>query len=210
MRFFKYMLLFVMLLAVPAQAEDTAMRIQRQYESLTSFSADFSQTLTNAASGEAEKRSGSIHFRQPQNILWETKTPEPEVLLVGDTAVWNYFPSEEVAYKYPVDQILGSKTVLRFLSGKANLKEDFYIEETPAQDGGARLKLIPKNPEPTMVEAEVWVKADTAMITKVLVVDFYANTNEVELDNVVLNPDLPDGMFRFAAPQGVDVLDNTK
>jgi outer membrane lipoprotein carrier protein len=198
-----------MLLATPAQAEDTATRIQRQYENLTSFSADFSQTLTNAASGEAEKRSGSIHFRQPQNILWETKTPEPEILMVGDSAVWNYFPAEEVAYKYPVEQILGSKTVLRFLSGKANLKEDFYVEETPAQDGGAKLKLIPKNPEPTMIEAEVWVN-DTGMITKVLVVDFYANTNEVELNNVVLNPGLTDGMFRFEAPKGVDVFDNTQ
>jgi len=210
MKFIAYILPILLALAAPARAEDIATRIQRQYENLNSFSADFKQSLTNAASGEMQMRAGSFHFRQPQSIRWETRTPEPELLVIGEDAVWNYFPEEETAYKYPVEQILGSKTVLRFLSGKANLKEDFYITETPTQEGGAKLTLTPKNPEPTMVEAAIWVKQDTAMITKVLVVDFYANQNQVELDNVVLNPDLSDGMFRFEAPQGVDVFDNTQ
>jgi outer membrane lipoprotein carrier protein len=107
-----------------------------------------------------------------------------------------------------VEQVLGSKTVLRFLSGKANLEEDFYIEPQDAE-GCVRLKLTPKSPEPSMVEATIWVNPDTALISRVEVVDFYANTNIVELDNLILNPDLPDRMFSFEPPKGVEVLDNT-
>jgi outer membrane lipoprotein carrier protein len=210
MKIFKYMLLAILVVAGPAHAEDLTGRIQKQYEALKSFSAEFDQTLTNAASGQVEQRSGRIHFKQPRFILWKTETPETEILLIGKDAVWNYFPEEEVAYRYPLEQVLGSKTVLRFLSGKADLKEDFYIERQPTEEGRVKLVLTPVNPEPSLVEATVWVEPDSALITKVLVVDFYANTNLVDLDNLILNPDLRDSMFHFEPPKGVDVFDNTQ
>lgn len=210
MNFLKYMLLMLLLLPATARAGDIAADIQKQYENLVSFSADFNQTLTNAASGESEKRSGQIHFKKPQYILWRTETPEPEILIVGKEAVWDYFPAEQTAYKYTKDEILGSKTVLRFISGEAHLKEEFYVEEEQTGEGGVTLKLIPRNPEPAMVEAALWVKPDKALITKVLVIDFYANKNLVELENLILNPDLSDGMFDFEPPPGVDVFDNTR
>ena len=207
----KIVLMFIMLVfcAQVAQAEDIAVKIQNQYEKLSAFSADFTQELTNAASKQTQVRKGDIMFKQPQFIRWETKTPEPELLIVGDQTVWNYIPDEELALKFKFSQVFTSKTMLRFLSGKANIREDFMLKDQGDDNGYTKLRLIPKEPEPGLVLAYLWVDHESNMLRKVLVVDFYGNGNQVELENLKLNPELEDGLFQFTPPEGVEVEDNT-
>ncbi len=190
--------------------DDITARIQRQYESLHSFQADIEQTLTNAASGDKRVRHGNIAFRAPGMVRWETTSPEPELIVAGDGPVWDYFADEQTAYKYPRQQILGGKTMLRFLSGQARLDEDFYV--TVHREGASlvRLELVPKEPEANLVQAEAWVTDEMAMLTRVKLVDFFGNVNDVRLENLLLNPDLPDSLFTFTPPKGAEILDNTK
>lgn len=205
--------------AQPGQpGRDMADRIQTRYEQLKSFTADFSQTLTNAASGQAETRSGKIWFGQPSRVRWVTEKPDGEVLVIGPEFAWDYLEDENVAIKYRVEGLLSSKTILRFISGKANLREDFVIKTDwqGADDVRARwgkgltiLQLVPKEPEPGMVLAFVGVEPDTALFRQIMIVDFYGNGNEVRLDNVKLDQPLGDDLFEFTPPDGVEVEDNT-
>lgn len=209
--FRKILLVFVCLCVVPFQvsASEITARIQQQYTSLQSFHAHFVQKLTNAATREVEVRSGMIAFAKPRSIRWETVSPEKELLLVGKDAVWDYFPEEEVAYRYAVEQVLQSKTMLRFISGEANLEEDFVIEDQGEDEGQRKLKLIPKEPESNLVLAYLWVHPDTNMLGKVLIVDFFGNGNELELSEVRLNTPLAPDTFIFTPPEGVEVQDST-
>ena len=92
------------------------------------------------------------------------------------------------------------------------MDEDFVIT-TQGPDGTAggltKLRLVPKEPEPSLVLGYVWVEEGSGMIRKVLLVDFYGNGNQVELADLRLNPDLDDELFRFTPPAGVVVEDNT-
>lgn len=201
------------LAAAPARAADVdavVKAMQQRYETLGSFTADFTQRMKNAASGDEEERTGTIAYRQPVLVRWETKTPEPELLVVGKDAVWNYFPDEQSAYKYTAEQVLSSKTVLRFLSGKARLDEDFWVASQGRDQGWEKLELVPKEPETEMVQAYLWLDPDHALLQKVLVIDFFGNENAVTLNNVVLNPDLTDATFTFSPPADTNIYDNTK
>ncbi len=197
-------------LPLPALAGQTAAHMQRQYEALASFTADFVQTLTNAQTGEKEVRKGTIAFRQPALVRWDTVSPEKQLLVVGDTAVWDYYADEKAAYKYPTTDVLSSKTMLRFISGKARLEQDFYVTEHPEKDGLLEMELVPREAEPGLVQATVWVTPGTYMLYRVLLVDFYGNQNDLSLDNLLLNPDLPKAGFEFSPPAGTKVFDNTK
>lgn len=197
-------------LPLPALAGQTAAHMQQQYEALTSFTADFVQTLTNAQTGEKEVRKGTIAFRQPALVRWDTVSPEKQLLVVGDKAVWDYYADEKAAYKYPTTDVLSSKTMLRFISGKARLEQDFYVTEHPEKDGLLEMELVPKEAEPGLVQATVWVTPGTYMLYRVLLVDFYGNQNDLSLDNLLLNPDLPRQGFEFSPPSGTKVFDNTK
>ena len=201
----------VVLFLFPLQvsAGEMTTRIQQQYASLNSFQASFVQKLTNAATREVEVRSGSIAFAKPRSIRWETVSPEKELLLVGTDVVWDYFSEEDVVYKYSVEQVLQSKTMLRFISGEANLKEDFVIEDQGDDAGMRKLKLIPKEPESNLVLAYIWVHPATNMLGRILIVDFFGNGNELELSKVVLNLSIDPAMFTFTPPQGVDVQDSS-
>lgn len=199
----------VVLLPSLGECENITERMQRQYEELQSFRAQFDQVLTNAASRESEERAGSIEFMQPSLVRWTTVTPEKEVLVVGRKFVWDYYPADEVAFKYRLDQMFSSRTMLRFLSGQANLAEDFVVDKQSEEKGMVHLSLVPKNPEPGLVRAEAWIDPDTALLRGVLIEDFYGNTNRLFLKNIKLNVGLTAEHFDFAPPKGVVVQDSS-
>lgn len=213
MRIGKSLIVFAALLALllpaAAQANKLTDAIQKRYDSLSSFQTDFQQELTNAASGSVEKRSGKIWFKQSL-VRWETHKPEKELLVVGQNAVWNYFEADKVALKYRSNQVFNSKTMIRFLSGKANLKEDFKIEEQGTENGLTKLRLVPKEPEPTMVLAYIWVDTKTSLLGRVLIVDFFGNGNQVTLNNLQLDKRADAKLFEFTPPSGTQIKDNTK
>jgi outer membrane lipoprotein carrier protein len=203
----------------PIPAQDLPDLIQKRYETLKTFRADFTQELTNVASGQVDKREGKIWFRQPSQVRWETSAPEKELLVVGPEFAWDYIPDEELAIKYGVTSLLDSKTILRFLSGQANIKEDFVVKtEWPGADAVRAkwgkdltvLQLLPKEAEPGMVLAFVGVEPDTGLLRQVMIVDFYGNGNEVTLSNVETDVDLAPDMFAFTPPEGTHVEDNTR
>jgi len=218
MRLFKLWLMVVVLLgSATANAwagPEIAGKIQKQYQSISSFAADFNQELVNAASKEREIRSGKIAFSQPGLIRWETVTPEKELLIVGREFVWDYFEDEKTAYKYPIEDILNSKTMLKFLSGKANLTEDFKVSEEKDQaaegQGQVKLRLIPKEAEPGLVLAQAWVDTKTFLLRRIILQDFYGNTNDLRLGDIKINAQLPKNDFDFTPPKGVEIMDQTK
>ncbi|MFU2209951.1 LolA family protein [Solidesulfovibrio sp. C21] len=205
---------FVLATAATARAVDPtelAGRIQKKYATINAFSALFTQAIRNAASGDTEHRSGSFFFKKPVLVRWETVKPEKELLIVGKDAVWDYFEEDKEAYRYAVKEIISSKTMLRFLTGKANLTEDFFVAAGKASDvgpGQAVLDLAPREPEPGLVMARVWVDLATDMIARIFIQDFYANTNDLTLTGVAVNPKLADSLFTFTPPRDAKVHDN--
>jgi len=196
--------------ALCADIATLADKVQKQYQSLTSFTADFTQVLVNAASKDKDTRTGRLVFAQPALIRWETEKPEKELLVVGKDVVWNAFPEEKTAYRYAVEDVLGSKTMLRFLSGKGNLREDFHIsEEQGAPEGQVKLKLIPKEAEPGMVLAFAWVDVKTNMLARISIEDFYGNVNDVTLANVKINSAVSKEQFQYTPPKDYGIFDNT-
>lgn len=224
---FKYILIIVALIlftASPSVAADTDAEampnlIQKKYENMDSFQANFVQELTNIASGEVDVRKGKIWFKQPSRVRWATTEPEKELLIVGPDYAWDYIEEDELAIKYSVESLLNSKTILRFISGQANLKEDFIVKtEWEGADavrekwgkGNVILQLTPKEPEPGMVLAFIGVEPDTGLLRQVMIVDFYGNGNEVRLSNVELDVALDEDIFHFSPPEGVIVEDNSQ
>jgi outer membrane lipoprotein carrier protein len=198
---------FVLISVCCAQASDLSDQIQKRYDTLQSFRAFFLQKLTNASSREVQERLGSITFKRPRFIRWETTSPENELLIIGQDTVWEYFPEEETVYRYSVEQVLSSKTMIRFLSGEANLKDDFIIEDLGTDGEFRHLKIIPMEPEPNLVEGELWVRPGQDMLEKIKLVDFFGNINELELTGIELDVTVEDKDFTLNPPKGTEVIE---
>ena len=75
-------------------------------------------------------------------------------------------------------------------------------------DGDFRhLKIIPKEPEPNLVEGELWVRPGQDMLEKIKLVDFLGNINELELTGIEIDVPVEDKEFTLVPPKGTDVIE---
>jgi outer membrane lipoprotein carrier protein len=202
-------LILALIWCMPVTAQDIADSIQEQYTEVNSFETEFSQKLTNAASGETEQREGTICYLKPEKIRWHTTSPEEELLISNNNVVWDYFPQEGVVYKYSLKGRFDSKTMLEFITGEVNLKEDFRIEnqgQDPDFSDWIQVELVPKDPEPSLVKARIWLEPGSHLIQQVLLVDFFGNKNQLTFEDIDLNVELEESLFEFDPPEGVEIM----
>ncbi|MBN2141335.1 MAG: outer membrane lipoprotein carrier protein LolA [Desulfovibrionaceae bacterium] len=201
--------LLSMVWARPAGASDLPDLIQKRYETVESFKADFDQELTHAASGQQELRHGQIWFKQPGLVRWQIEDPE-ELFVVARDHVWEYVAEDRIAIKHKAQDLFKSEIMLRILSGRANLKDDFKVEDQGEDQGLTKVKLVPHKPEMNMVLAYIWVDPKSYLMRRVLVVSFYGDGNQVALKNLKTGVAIPAKTFEFSPPPGVEVQDNTQ
>lgn len=190
-----------------ASAADLTSAIQKRYEKLNSFSAEFAQTLTHKESGAVEKRQGSLLFQKPLLIRWQTAKPHEETLVVTAREIWDYLPDEQVAYRYPPSLVQDSRSIIQVITGQAALSKDFEVKDEGREDNLAKLRLYPREPAPQMVEALIWVEPATGYIRRASIVDFYGNTNDVRFTHFTPDANLKASDFNFTPPKDVEVED---
>lgn len=193
------------------RAGEITQKIQNRYQEISSFRTNFTQKLTKAASGNTEVRKGKIVFKKPALVRWKTEKPEEKLLLVTNSTVWQYIPAEKVAYKYSLRGKFKSKTMIEFITGEVNIEEDFQVKKKgKSQQGWLKLKLIPKDPEPGMVMAHIWVEPQSGILRKIKIRDFCSNKNTLRFEHIQLRPEISKGVFTFDPSEGIKVKDNTR
>ena len=197
-------------LALAAPVNPVVIGLQKKYDGITSMRAEFTQVLVHKESGSKENRSGVLYFKKPLLVRWESKKPSPELLLVTGKEIWNVFPDEEVAYKYPLSLAQDSRSIVRVVTGQARLDQDFQIEEEGKEGGLITLHLYPKEPVQALVEALLWIDPASNLIKKLRIYDFYGNENEITFTSQEIGANVKDALFSFTPAKGMAVEDRTK
>ncbi len=213
----KNMLLVIVVLVlffIPVNSKGTKVsklvkNIENKLKTIKTFHVNFSQELINPNLDEREIKRGEIFYqKRPMRIKWEIKYPDPEVLYITEDHVLDYFPDEKLAYRYSFKQTLKSKILLRFISGNISF-DNFVIEEIPSDDKKFpfKLKLIPKDPEPSLVLVYIWTDNDW-VIKKMEFYDFFSNKNSIRFDKIDTNIKLNKELFELKLDKDVKVLES--
>ena len=185
-------------------------KIKLFYNNINTFSADIEQTLKHKETGNLEKRNGKIKFLKPAFIYWNTFKPNEEFLICEKNAIWDYFPDEQIVYKYPTHLLNNTHGILQIITGADALDKNFKIVSSKIDGKYMNFTLLPKEPTTQLVEANIWVDPDKGIITKGIITDFYGNTNEITLKNFKTDIRLSAKDFNFNPPKNVDIEDKTK
>ncbi|MFP4672441.1 MAG: outer membrane lipoprotein chaperone LolA [Desulfohalobiaceae bacterium] len=206
------LLLVLLFSGIAVQAtEDATQKLQENYQDLQDFRADFEQRLTNASSGEVEKRKGQVKFRRPDLLRLEATEPEEELLLLDGKYVWQYFPLDKVAYKHPLQDKVESQTLLKLLTGDLDPGQEFLVQSQEEQSNGLlKIVLEPRDPDPELVRATIWLDQELDFVRKLVLQDFFGNKNRIELSNLELNVGLDADEFEFSPDDEVEIMDNTQ
>ena len=148
--------------AAPAAAGGIASTIRDRYASLNTFQAEFTQYLKHRESGQQEKRQGTLIFKKPLLVNWQTRAPHAESLIISADEIWDYLPEEKVAYRYPHSLVDDSRSLIQIVTGQALLSKDFDVKDGGTQGALQILRLYPKNPSPQMIQADLYVDPFTA------------------------------------------------
>lgn len=209
-RILSILLVLFCLLPAAAFADVTGARVQETYKGIKGLRANFTQVLTHKESGSKENRTGVLEFKKPLLVRWETKTPSPELLVVGKKEIWNVFMDEEAAYKYPLSLAEDSRSIVRVITGQAALTQDFDVEPQGYEKGLAKLRFYPHEPTQSMTEGTLWVQEGSGLIMRVLIVDFYGNTNDITLQDLDVEVVPADKIFSYTPPKNFAIEDRTK
>lgn len=192
-----------------AQTGTVAEKLQRTYQNISSMKAEFTQSLTHKESGAKETRNGVLLFKKPLQVRWETKSPSPELLFVNESVIWNVFPEEKAAFKFSPALAQDSRSIIRVVTGQSRLDQDFKVEELGTEGDLAKIRLYPKEPTQSLVEALFWVDPKTSLIKRIRIYDFYGNENEIAFTSQQVNPIISDSEFAYVPPKDFAIEDKT-
>ncbi len=202
------------LLALQASASsvDTA-ELEELLNGMTSFRAEFRQTVTGHYGEVLQTSTGRMHLERPGRLRWEVDEPYPQLVLADGDSVWVYDPDlEQVTVQPLAETVEGSPAV--FLTGhSADLKDHFTVEKATddvGQDGERRFVLAPRGTSAGDTGAmfrhiRLTFSAEGAL-TGLDVADHLEQVTAIAFTATEVNPVLESSLFDFEVPEGVDVI----
>jgi len=185
--------------------------VEKKYNEGKSLSAKFNQVQTNALTKIKSTTSGTIQFKRPDKVRWDTTAPEDSrSLLVGNgVTYWFYRPPFDESEKGQVmiqkASQVQSKLAQLLLSGafsqakgvtiKADMETEFTLAFSGSTAGTAKSAILTVDPEEKIVR-------------KVVINNKDGNVSEIALSEIKVGENLRDDLFHYDIPANVDVIKN--
>ncbi|MFH1078980.1 MAG: outer membrane lipoprotein carrier protein LolA [Pseudomonadota bacterium] len=190
--------------------EQLTAKMQETYDTTHDLSAKFVQELTLASVKKTEREEGTVYFKNPGRMYWEYTRPKSKKLVVNPQKAWLYVPEDHVVYAYDAKAMYRSKLIIRFLSGIGKLQEDFKVGyASPGatdSEGHFLLILIPKQSDLGTDQLHLTVDRKSFQIVQCRFSDAYGNLTRIRFQNVRINQQLPESLFHFKPPRGVEIF----
>lgn len=193
-------------LAPPAAtdlAQDLARRMEQRHRAAGDLTARFVQTYRSGLIGREIVERGVVSIKQPGRMRWEYQRPEKKTFVSDGKTFYFYVPADRQVIVR--DQAGDRGVPALLLSGHGDLLQQFAASMEAAPPGRARLRLVPRKPDPEI--EKVLVDVDEAVrIRSIQVFDAQGNLSRFDFDDIRENVGLKDRLFRFEIPRGVEVV----
>lgn len=192
--------------ASPSAAE-VASALQRKYDSLQDFSADFTHVYEGGVLRKKVTERGTMMVKKPGKMRWNYTSPEQKVFVSDGRRIYLYVPADKQVMISPVPEEDQATTAVLFLAGKGNLTRDFAVSFLPgAPPDKYKLRLEPKQPERDYDWLELLVDKGSMRIVTLHAGDRQGGQSAFLFTNFKENTGLSDKTFEFTIPRGVDVI----
>jgi outer membrane lipoprotein carrier protein len=196
----------------PAGADATtlATALQRRYDTVRDFSADFEHRYRGGVLKRETVERGIVLIKKPGKMRWEYTAPERKLFVSNGTRMYFFVPADKQVTVSDVPEESAAPTPALFLAGRGNLLRDFKASFADVPEGflpGSRaLRLEPVSPQ-NDYEWLVLVVDQTSLLLRGLVaVDAQGGTSTFTFMGLEENIGPADLRFEFEVPRGVDVV----
>jgi outer membrane lipoprotein carrier protein len=196
--------------ATPAAGPDTDLarslvrRVEERHGRTADLVARFTQSYRSGLLGREIVERGVVSIKRPGRMRWEYKDPEAKLFVSDGRTFYFYVPADRqvVVSEQDAERSLAG----RLLSGRGGLLEEFDASlEEPLEEGVMRIKLVPRREQPEVERAFLDVEP-SGRIRSILLEDVQGNRTRFRFEGVRENTGVPDKLFRFEIPAGVEVI----
>src|SRR5213593_886646 len=198
------------LAATDSTAPELARALQKKYDTVKDFSADFTHTYEAGVLRKQITERGRLTIKKPGRMRWQYTTPEEKLFVSDGVKMYSYIPQDKqvIVASVPPDDEATTPTL--FLAGKGNRRRDFTasLVDVPAgmSAGSKALKLLPKTRQQDYDWLVLVVDSATLDIRGLVTVDAQGGKSSFSFANLKQNVGLADKDFAFKIPRGVDVI----
>jgi outer membrane lipoprotein carrier protein len=184
-------------------AQDVATSLQRKYDSIRDFSADFIHQYEGGVLRRKREERGTLLVKKPGKMRWEYKGAEEKLFVSNGVKMYQYLPEDKrvIVSEAPEDD----QAAVLFLAGRGNLSRDFNVSFGQSPAGAWTLRLEPKKPQSAYDWLEITATRDTYQLRSFTVGEKQGNRSTFTFTNFKENPGLADKSFEFSIPRGVEV-----
>jgi outer membrane lipoprotein carrier protein len=183
-------------------ATDLAARLQKRYESIRDFTAEFAQTYRGVLLRKAATERGSVLVKKPNRIRFSYQSPERKEFVSNGTVFRSYFAEDHAGNESPLPKDDEVSTAMLFLAGRGNLVRDFTASIAAGAPAGEwHLGLVPKSRQADFETLTLFLDARTLALVGFVTTDDQG-TNTIRFSKLKENTGLSDGAFEFRFPKG--------
>jgi len=190
-------------------AAELAAALQRKYDGIKDFSADFTHAYEGGVLKKKITERGRLVVKKPGKMRWDYSAPEQKQFVSDGLKMYSYIPQDKQVVVASVPENDAATPAL-FLAGKGNLTRDFTASLVDAPAGmpaGSRaLKLVPKVRQAEYDSLVLVVDPATLGIRGLVTIDAQGGTSSFSFTNLQENTGVADKAFAFKIPRGVDVI----
>jgi outer membrane lipoprotein carrier protein len=191
-------------------AAELATALQRKYDGIKDFSADFTHAYEGGVLRKKITERGQLVVKKPGKMRWDYSSPEPKQFVSDGLKMYSYIPQDKQVVVASVPPENEAATPALFLAGKGSLTRDFTasLVDTPAEmpAGSRALKLVPKLRQAEYDSLVLIVDPATLAIRGLVTIDAQGGKSSFVFTNLKENTGVADKAFAFKIPRGVDVI----
>lgn len=192
--------------STPSAAE-VAAALQRRYNTVRDFSADFTHQHTGGVLRRKLVEQGTLQVKKPGMMRWEYEPPDEKLFVSNGKRLYFYDPENNQVTISEVPQGDQPASAAQFLSGRGNIMRDFDVSfiEAGAPDTYG-LKLEPKTPQNEYDWLEIVVDRATLQIRSLTAVEKQGARSTFLFSRFKENIGLSHNTFEFVIPRGAEVI----
>jgi outer membrane lipoprotein carrier protein len=200
-------------MAVAAGAADLAQSLQRKYDTVRDFSADFVHTYQGGVLHKTTTERGHVLVKKPGKMRWDYTSPEKKTYVSDGVRVYAYTPEDKQVIVSPVPKDDEAGSSMLFLTGKGNLIRDFTPSLVDPPKGSPAnsdaLKVVPKAAQTDYQWLVLVVDKQSLALRTLVTVDEQGGQSSISFVNLKENVNPADKEFAFNIPRGVDVINQS-
>lgn len=182
---------------------DAASELQMRLAKVDVLSTEFVQTVTSGSGKNVQQGSGKLQIKRPNLFRMDTKSPQETQIISDGKTLWYYDPFvQQVTAQWVKDAVNNTPFVLLTSDDKSHWAQYDVSQQADS------FTLKPKAKNSSIKQFDIRVDAN-GVLKNFSTTEKDGQTNLYVLRNIT-NQALPDNLFQFAVPKGVELDDQRK